>query len=154
MVDNIGGKHVPVVIADLSKIATITPADLQSIGYTYDEVTDKWNISDAAADYVFTGKAELGFALPGTLKVITWPDHWQNAKDKTTYFPIYEAKGYIEAEIKSDTINFVMLDCFSDETPLNDFTYLDELANDPSVVLCLSSKNPHTMAAVGECLLN
>ena len=148
VVDNIGGKHVPVVIADLSKLATITPTDLQSIGYTYDEVTDKWNISDAAADYVFTGKAELGFALPGTLKVITWPDHWQNAKDKTTYFPIYEAKGYIEAEIKSDTINFVMLDCFSDETPLNDFTYLDELANDPSVVLCLSSKNPHTMAAV------
>jgi (E)-4-hydroxy-3-methylbut-2-enyl-diphosphate synthase len=148
VVDNIGGKHVPVVIADLSKITAITPSDLQSIGYTYDEATDKWNISDAAADYVFTGKAELGFALPGTLKVITWPDHWQNAKDKTTYFPIYEAKGYIEAETKSDTINFVMLDCFSDETPLNDFTYLDELANDPSVVLCLSSKNPHTMAAV------
>ena len=148
VVDNIGGKHVPVVIADLSKLSAITPSDLQSIGYTYDEATDKWNISDAAADYVFTGKAELGFALPGTLKVITWPDHWQNAKDKTKYFPIYEAKGYIEAEIKSDTINFVMLDCFSDETPLNDFTYLDELANDPSVVLCLSSKNPHTMAAV------
>jgi (E)-4-hydroxy-3-methylbut-2-enyl-diphosphate synthase len=41
-----------------------------------------------------------------------------------------------------------MLDCFSDETPVNDFTYLDELANNPSVVLCLSSKNPHTMAAV------
>lgn len=148
VVDNIGGKHVPVVIADLSKITAITPTDLQSIGYTYDEATDKWNISDAAADYVFTGKAELGFALPGTLKVITWPDHWQDAKDRSTYFPIYEAKGYIEAEIKSDMINFVMLDCFSDETPVNDFTYLDELANDPSVVLCLSSKNPHTMAAV------
>jgi (E)-4-hydroxy-3-methylbut-2-enyl-diphosphate synthase len=148
VVDNIGGKHVPVVIADLGKLSTITPSDLQSIGYTYDEATDKWNISDAAADYVFTGKTELGFALPGTLKIITWPDHWQNAKDKTTYFPIYEAKGYIEAEIKSDAINFVMLNCFSDETPLNDFTYLDELANDPSVVLCLSSKNPHTMAAV------
>jgi (E)-4-hydroxy-3-methylbut-2-enyl-diphosphate synthase len=90
----------------------------------------------------------LNFKLPGTLKVITWPDHWQAASDKTKYFPIYEAKGYTEAETKSDAINFVMLDCFSEETPLNGFTYLDELANDKTVVLCLSSKNTHTMAAV------
>lgn len=148
LIDNIGGRHVPVVIADLSKIAAITPLHLQSVGYTYDEATDKWNISDAAADYIFTGQAELDFALPGTLKVITWPDHWQAAADKTKYFPIYEAKGYLEAETKSDTINFVMLDCFSEQTPLNGFTYLDELTNDKSVVLCLSSKNQHTMAAV------
>lgn len=147
-IDNIGGRHVPVVIADMSKITTITPSHLQSVGYSYDEATDKWNISDAAADYIFTGQPELSFKLPGTLKVITWPDHWQAASDKTKYFPIYEAKGYTEAETKSDAINFVMLDCFSEETPLNGFTYLDELENDKSVVLCLSSKNPHTMAAV------
>jgi (E)-4-hydroxy-3-methylbut-2-enyl-diphosphate synthase len=163
VVDNIGGKHVPVVIADLSKLASITPADLQSIGYTYDEATDKWNISDAAADYVFTGNKLLDFALPGTLKIIVYPDAWQDVSKASTnggglstglsdeggkYFPIYEAKGYVETETKNDAINFVMLDCFSDETPLNDFTYLDELANDRSVVLCLSSKNPYTMAAV------
>lgn len=147
-IDNIGGKHVPVVIADLSKIAAITPLHLQSVGYTYDEATDKWNINDAAADYIFTGQAELDFALPGTLKVITWPGHWHAAVDKTKYFPIYEAKGYLEAETKSDTINFVMLDCFSEQTPLNGFTYLDELANDKSVVLCLSSKNQHALVAV------
>lgn len=147
-IDNIGGKHVPVVIADMSKISAITPSHLQSVGYSYDEATDKWNISDAAADYIFTGQPELDFKLPGTLKVITWPDHWQAASDKTKYFPIYEAKGYTEAETKSDAINFVMLDCFSEETPLNGFTYLDELENDRSVVLCLSSKHPHTMAAV------
>ncbi len=159
VVENIGGKQVPVVIADLSKLAAITPSDLQSIGYTYDEVTDKWNISDVAADYVFTGNKILDFALPGTLKTILYPDAWQDVSKAATptggegfegarYFPIYEAKGFVEAETKSGAINFVMLDCFSDETPLNDFTYLDELANDPSVVLCLSSKNPHTMAAV------
>src|SRR4030095_4381525 len=41
-VGNIGGKHVPVVIADLSKIVRkdsfgekISPARLQSVGYTY-----------------------------------------------------------------------------------------------------------------------
>jgi (E)-4-hydroxy-3-methylbut-2-enyl-diphosphate synthase len=152
-VDNIGGKHVPVVIADMSKIPAITPSLLQSVGYTYDEATDKWNISDIAADYIFTGQAELNFALPGTLKVITWPGHWDSANDKTKYFPIYEAKGYLEAEAKSDILNFVMLDCFSEATPLNGFTYLDELANDKSVVLCLSSKHPHTMSAVRRMLI-
>ena len=43
------------MIADLSKIEKISPEHLQSVGYTYDEATDKWNISDAAADYIFTG---------------------------------------------------------------------------------------------------
>jgi (E)-4-hydroxy-3-methylbut-2-enyl-diphosphate synthase len=37
-VENIGGKQVPVVVADLSSRATIVTSDLQSIGYTYDEV--------------------------------------------------------------------------------------------------------------------
>ena len=46
---------MPVVIADLSKLEKITPADLENIGYIYDVVTDKWNITDAAADYIFTG---------------------------------------------------------------------------------------------------
>ena len=73
-IDNIGGRHVPVVIADLSKLSAIRPVDLQSVGYAYDESTDKWNISDAAADYIFTGNQLLDFELPGTLKVIVYPD--------------------------------------------------------------------------------
>jgi (E)-4-hydroxy-3-methylbut-2-enyl-diphosphate synthase len=147
-VDNIGQKHVPVVIADLSKIENMTQKHLQSIGYTYNEVLDKWNISDAAADYVFTGNQILNFTLPGTLKVITYPAAWLQVEDKTKYFPIYEDSGYVKAKVVSDHLNFVMIDCFSDETPINDFTYLDELANDPKVVLCLSSTNKHAMPAI------
>jgi (E)-4-hydroxy-3-methylbut-2-enyl-diphosphate synthase len=41
-----------------------------------------------------------------------------------------------------------MVDCFSDESEINNFTHLDELANDRSVVLCLSSTNKHAMPAV------
>ncbi|MCU0375554.1 MAG: (E)-4-hydroxy-3-methylbut-2-enyl-diphosphate synthase, partial [Chitinophagaceae bacterium] len=55
-VGNIGDKQVPVVIADLSKLETITPTHLQAVGYTYDEPTDKWTIGDMAADYIFTGR--------------------------------------------------------------------------------------------------
>ncbi|WP_276480645.1 (E)-4-hydroxy-3-methylbut-2-enyl-diphosphate synthase [Paraflavitalea pollutisoli] len=147
-VDNIGGKQVPVVIADLSKVEEITPASLQSIGYTYDEPTDKWNIGDAAADYIFTGNKIVPFALPGMLKVITYPAAWIQAEDKTKYFPIFNDSGYATAEAKSDHLNFVMVDCFSDETPINNYTYLDALANDPTVVICLSSTNQNAMQSV------
>jgi (E)-4-hydroxy-3-methylbut-2-enyl-diphosphate synthase len=41
-----------------------------------------------------------------------------------------------------------MVDCFNDETAVNDFTYLDELANDPTVVICLSSTNQNAMQSV------
>jgi len=156
-VDNIGGHHVPVVIADLSKIENVTPQHLESIGYKYDETTDKWNISDTAADYIFTGHQVLNFSLPGTLKVIVYPATWRQAimsssiqrdERKAKYFPIFDAGGYVNADLKSDTLNFVMVDCFSDETAVNDFTFLDELTNDRTVVLCLSSLNKHAMPAV------
>ncbi|MFN3793708.1 MAG: (E)-4-hydroxy-3-methylbut-2-enyl-diphosphate synthase [Chitinophagaceae bacterium] len=151
-IENIGGTQVPVVIADMSRIDNLEPQDLQSVGYQYDAATDKWSISDAAADYVFTGKALPDFALPGTLKIITWPNHWEAATDKTSCFPIFDAKGFAEAEQISDRINFVMVDCFSDETNVNDFTDLDVLQDagrlNETVVLCLSSKNAHAMPAI------
>lgn len=146
-VSNMGGHHVPVVIADFSKLQNITPKELESIGYTYNEATDKWTIADTAADYLFTGNKILDFALPGTLKVIVYPATWTQAEDKEKYFPIWDDGGYVASEIRSH-LNFVMVDCFSDETTVNDFTHLDALANDPSVVICLSSESSRAMPAV------
>ncbi|ANE51157.1 (E)-4-hydroxy-3-methylbut-2-enyl-diphosphate synthase [Flavisolibacter tropicus] len=160
-IDNIGDKHVPVVIADLSKLESISPADLERVGYRYNGHTDKWSIADTAADYIFTGNRVLDFALPGTLKVIVYPAAWEQGLEtslnlgeeemegfKEKYFPIFDNTGYVAAPAKSKAVNFVMLDCFSDATAINDFTYLDTLGNDPSVVLCLSSQHPQPMAAV------
>ncbi len=147
-IDNIGGRHVPVVIADLGRIEKITPQHLQSIGYTYDEATDKWNIGDAAADYVFTGNQVLDFALPGTLRVIVYPGSWNEVQDKPNYFPIFQDSGFIDAAIKHPKLNFVMIDCFSDNDMVNQFPHLDKLANDPTVVLCLSSTNINAMQSV------
>ncbi|HVF80969.1 MAG TPA: (E)-4-hydroxy-3-methylbut-2-enyl-diphosphate synthase [Flavisolibacter sp.] len=146
-VNNIGSHHVPVVIADLSKLQTITPKDLEGIGYKYDEVSDKWNIGDMAADYVFTGHRILDFSLPGTLKVIVYPATWMQAEDKEKYFPIWDNSGYEKSEIRS-SINFVMIDCFRDDTLFTDFTYLDSLASDSSVVLCLSSTAKNAVQSV------
>lgn len=147
-VDNIGGKHVPVVVADLHKIEKITPVHLQSVGYTYDEATDKWTIGDAAADYIFTGHQLLDFALPGTLKVIVYPAAWQLAADQSKYYPIYNDSGFAKADTKSDTLNFVMIDCYGDRATDDHYPYLDQLANDPSVVICLSGTLKNAMQAV------
>lgn len=147
-VQNIGQQQVPVVIADLSKVANIQPEHLESVGYQYDPANDKWHIADAAADYIFTGNQILPFALPGTLRVLVYPHIWEQASDQEKYFPIFQDSGFVSASKTSDVLNFVMMDCFSDVTTINDFTYLDQLANLPNVVLCLSSQNQHAMPAV------
>ena len=152
-VSNIGASQVPVVVADLSKLPHITPHSLEAVGYSYDEGLDKWKISDTAPDYIFTGHLKVGFALPGTVKLIMYPATWmevmaENEAAKDFCFPIFDDKGYAQAAAKSPVMNFVMIDCFSDETPVNDFTFLDMLGNDEKVVLCLGSENKNAMQSV------
>ncbi|BDQ12418.1 (E)-4-hydroxy-3-methylbut-2-enyl-diphosphate synthase [Sediminibacterium sp. TEGAF015] len=152
-VNNIGGNQVPVVVADFSKIGNITPEHLQAIGYQYDPITDKWAIGDAAADYIFTGHQLLDFALPGTLKVIVYPATYAQVEDKKSYFPIFDRAGFATATQKSEGINFVMIDCFNDATPINDYSFLSDFANDLSVVLCLSSTNGNAVQSVRRMMM-
>lgn len=148
-VSNIGAQQVPVVVADLSKQESITTASLQAVGYSYDEGSDKWTIADTAADYIFTGHHLLDFALPGTLKVIVYPATWAEASDKEKYFPIYELQGFVESKLKSPLVNFVMVDCFPEGKPsVSDLEFLTRIANDATVVLCLSSTNSNAMQSV------
>lgn len=148
-VSNIGAKQVPVVIADLHKLEKIKPENLEAIGYTYDIVTDKWSISDMAADYIFTADKMLDFALPGTLKVITYYDAWLAAPDKEKYFPIFDGEQYLNTTIKSSAINFIMIDCFSEGYPaLDNKNLLSKIKNDTSVVICLSSANKNAVQSI------
>ncbi len=146
-IENIGARQVPVVIADLSRVDKIVPDNLQSIGYTYDVETDKWAISDAAADYVYTGAKKIDFALPGTLKNIVWSSVWDNSNE--SYFPIFEVEEFLNAKIKSSRINFVVLDCYSNLTQIeNESALLTEIAADKTVVFCLKSGNANAMQSV------
>jgi len=152
-VDNIGGSHVPVVVADFSKIEKITPDHLESIGYTYNEATDKWSISDAAADYIFTGNQLLDFALPGTLKVITYPGAWNNAEEKGKYFPIYEAKEFIDTcknDLAPGDIYFVMAGSETLQGNVLDdlLEVITEKGVANKVVLCLYSENKNAMQSL------
>lgn len=143
-VSNMGKKQVPVVVADFMKATAIDPQDLRSIGYTYDETTDKWHIGDAAADYVYTGKKQLAFALPGTLKVICDYDSWLAAPDKTKYFPLYQGASYLMHNERSGVMNFVSVDTNSKDAA----EVLQQIRKDDTVVLCLWSSHAHSMPSV------
>ena len=168
-VSNIGARHVPVVVADFSKHDNIKPDDLQSIGYTYDAATDKWNIGDAAADYIFYNH-EINFALPGTLKIICYQHIWQQIVGKgassgvpeqgerkertwlegTKYVPIFEAYQYLDDGLeKSSMLNFIMIDCYSDGYPQQALEKIfSKLREDQTAVLCLSSTNKNAMQCI------
>ena len=146
-VKNIGGKQVPVVIADLSHLSNIKTTDLVAIGYTYDATTDKWAISDAAADYVFIGQTPLDFNLPGTLSIVASPTVCKLANNTEKYHPIMDAATYTAMDAKHPQLNFVQIDCYSDRQPIAE-EFLLQIAKDPTVVLCLSSQCTNAMQAV------
>jgi len=141
---NIGKKHVPVVIADFMQATAIERRDLQAIGYTYNESTDKWNISDGAADFIYTGNKQPGFALPGTLKVICDYEAWLRAGDKLKYFPLYQGSAYLLHNERSATLNFVSVDANSSDAG----EILQKIRKDDTIVLCLWSSHPHAMPSV------
>ena len=88
-IHNIGGKNVPVVLADLSHHTDIKQAHFFGFGYQYSIPLDKWNIQDQAADYVYIGNNSLDFEVPGTLGIIVnyelWKAEYQN---KAGYYPL------------------------------------------------------------------
>ena len=82
--DNLGGGQVPVVIADFSNQSKITAANLFAAGYVYSPALDKWNIQDAAADFIYIGKNSIDFELPGTLRVLLDGDAWKSMKQQSS----------------------------------------------------------------------
>jgi (E)-4-hydroxy-3-methylbut-2-enyl-diphosphate synthase len=98
-INNIGGKHVPCVIADCSKKENITPANFYSFGYNYSVQLDKWNIQDIAADYVYIGQNKLDFEVPGTLGVICDFENWKvNYSSKQGFYPFVRIDNLTEIE--------------------------------------------------------
>lgn len=143
-VENIGGHHVPVVLANLKEEENLQPADLEAVGYKYDEATDKWNIGDAAADYIYLGNKTINFALPGTLKVVCSYDVWQQAEDKTAYRPLFDAASFNALATLPDTPHFVILDTNSDwQNIINTITHANH-----NTVICLFNTGANNMPSI------
>ena len=149
-ISNIGDHHVPVVVADFSKMATICRENMQAIGYTYEPALDKWKISDAAADYIYTGDKEVGFDLPGTLKVIVNHALWEenpdakNYPDAKKYLPLYECGAYLKAQPPAGIPHFVTADANSHYV----WDALTKLLEYENGILLLWSSHPLAMASM------
>ena len=145
-VGNSGNHHVPVVVADMSSAATITPDSLRAIGYTYDVASDKWAISDGAADYVYTGNRIIDFALPGTLQVLCDNNTWKSATDLRKYHPVLTATEYMSdavAQLRSNDIHWVVIDVTNVPAGI-----IDALKTDTTAIAVVGSSAPHAMVHV------
>jgi (E)-4-hydroxy-3-methylbut-2-enyl-diphosphate synthase len=144
-VSNIGSKQVPVVVSDMMHKPAINAGDLEVIGYRYSAELDKWNIGDAAADYLYTGNKILDFNLPGTLKVLVDHATWLSAPDQTKYHPVLRLEEYTASVERSSILNFI---CF-DVSRTNEWErILNLLAADATLIACLESKKRPSMMFV------
>jgi len=135
---NIGGDNVPRVVGDLSLKDEITAANLYAFGYNYSVETDKWNLTDLACDYIFTGNKTLNFQIPGTLGVIQNSTSWDENNER--HYPLFSAETYLQKTQKSSILNFIRV-------AINDFTdeFMQGLKTDETAVLILETGNTNAL---------
>jgi (E)-4-hydroxy-3-methylbut-2-enyl-diphosphate synthase len=140
-VGNIGGKEVPIVMADFSMKKVITQASFFGLGYSYSVPLDKWSISDFACDYIFTNDKTVDFEIPGTLGIVHAHKTWLQEKEKERRFPFITPKNYLEGVEQHPKLNFIyaLLSDLTDEV-------IAKLKNDATAVLVIDTFNKHGMA--------
>ena len=130
-IENIGGKSVPVVIADLSSKELIKPSNFFGFGHQYSVQLDKWNTSDLAADYVYIGSKNIDFEIPGFIKIIVdykkWIDSYSN---DLRFLPLLSYDELINLEEEN-------LKCFVKIKAEESF---DELKRFKNAIICLETK--------------
>ncbi|MCX6151145.1 MAG: (E)-4-hydroxy-3-methylbut-2-enyl-diphosphate synthase [Ignavibacteriales bacterium] len=137
-VSNLGGNNFPVVFSDFSMDGFSNYNDLEPVGYFYQPETDKWNMNDMAADYIYLGGKNVPFNLPSSLKGIYDYAHWKNFEDKSNGLPLFSFEEYFEAKVKSPFVNFVLVN-------INHLNDLDKFKNEKTVALVLETVNLHGM---------
>ena len=140
-VSNIGGANVPRVVADFSSLQNINYKTFESVGYTYSEELDKWNMTDYACDLIYFGDRSVPFNIPNGVKAIFNFEKWKDLEDKTFGFPLYSLDQFIEAEDKSFVLNFITIKINDVFSPT-----IEKIKNDKKIVFILETDNGHGMA--------
>lgn len=116
-VRNIGGNHVPVVIADFGKSKEISFSKIDS-------------------DYFFTGNRKLNFKKYPNINFIVSSKTWKNNFEIGYVFPLFSKTEYIKSENKSAKINFIQAGCND-----LDHEFCEVLKKDKTAVLFLTENN-------------
>ncbi|MFZ1333682.1 MAG: (E)-4-hydroxy-3-methylbut-2-enyl-diphosphate synthase [Flavobacteriales bacterium] len=138
---NIGARHVPIVLADLSAKKSISHAAFFAWGYRYSVPLDKWNITDQACDYAYIGQNTINFELPGTLGVLQDHATWLNNKNRGQHYPLIQKQAYVAGVELHPQFNLV-------RATLQDLddAFISKLKADPTAVLLIETNNAHGMA--------
>lgn len=139
---NIGGKNVPRVFMDYSQREEVKAASLFAAGYHYSVPLDKWNLTEMACDYIYCGRQQIHFEIPGTLGIILDHDVWKDLPRKERCYPLINAEQFFLAEtLFHDELNFVSCN-------VHDLSgrFLLFIAGREDIVLVLSTTNAHGMA--------
>lgn len=151
-VHDIGADQVPVVVANLEH-SDVEDYDIYSqIGYRYNEMLDKYSISDLASDFAYFGVNEAtSISLPGGLKKIYDFPVWATFCDekKSDTFPMFDYKDFIDFDEFSQKLNFVRIQAEDGAQFLNDL----ESETRP-IVIVVSTKNEHSMPQIRRFLFS
>jgi (E)-4-hydroxy-3-methylbut-2-enyl-diphosphate synthase len=88
-INNLGNHEVPRVIADYSDASDISAASLFAVGLNYNASTDKWNLADQSADYIYAGNNVVTFDTPGTLGIIYNSETWSQNNTQVRSYPLF-----------------------------------------------------------------
>lgn len=136
-----GAGNVPRVLADYSQTKITNPDDLHAIGYFYDVSSDKWNMTDMAADFIYLGDQDIPFDVPNGLRAIHRFPHWLTLSDKNRSYPLFAMEEFAINKGNGGLFNFVRIS-LSDLTEEN----LSILRSETSCVLVLETDNIHAVA--------
>jgi (E)-4-hydroxy-3-methylbut-2-enyl-diphosphate synthase len=139
--EGIGEGNVAKVVADYSKRKIDDYKDLSDIGYFYNAETDKWNMSDTAADLLYLGSQSVPFNIPNGLHTIYDYNLWLTLKEKSSSHPLYTVQEFLNSEVDKNLLKFV-------STNLNSLTaeFINKIKNDNNLVLILITENEHGTA--------
>jgi (E)-4-hydroxy-3-methylbut-2-enyl-diphosphate synthase len=137
-ITNIGGKSVPIVVANLST-QNINDSVLEKIGYKFQN--GKWNVDDLAADYIYLGKQIPKMELPKNLYGIVDYTKWETCNQEGNLFPLITPKEYLLKNNFSNKMNLLSLE-------INDLSkeLFSKIKNDSTIVLLLNTSNKNGMA--------
>lgn len=146
---NIGSHQVPRVIADLSDKTEITQASLFPFGYQYSVPLDKWNLSDMAVDFIYTGNNSVNFEIPGTLGIIYNSELWKQQQHQERCYPLFCGNEFFESHETHPQLNFVA----ADKSVMTQ-EFIQKISPLSNVVLILDSFNSAAMAEIRRMVID
>lgn len=133
---NIGGDHVPVVIADVSG-SRLMKKDMNNFGFTFNKVHSSSDKGDLSPDCFYLGDEVISLTLPEGVYGLLNSHVWKKSLEKNKIYPVFSPGEYLAASEKSGTMNFVMIRTNGEPEELT--AHL----NDSTLVLIFESTGPH-----------